>query len=395
MIDERVRSSEPPPEVPIFGCVPTPGVSSMPRVFTWADSSDVLDALEALNLRTARGRFDRAVNEIACLDPELATSIASCLADLPAPAFARFILAPEVIARTSLLRAKPKLQIPFLCMALKAERMLSGGGLAGEDCWTALGDYYLSRSARADMKSGKDVPASTELVAFSAPRLSDSIALDFSSPNAQIMDSHGLPFEPYGPEEIAAVAASLQNLFLQIVRVSQGASELITRFVKVIVLRKHTSEGHSSSSMRTYPGRVLLRNPQAADSSRLASSLIHEAIHHTLYVVEYSGEFVMRGFQGETIRSPWTGNNIPVHSYLHACFVWYGLASFWRLPAAAEIFPASSAQRELRRALSGFQRGNPLDALHPYAQEIRPEALKAVGALHDRLSEQGALNGDA
>jgi hypothetical protein len=46
-------------------------------------------------------------------------------------------------------------------------------------------------------------------------------------------------------------------------------------------------------------------------------------------------------------RSPWSGNRIPLHSLVHASFVWFGLLSFWcqlaqDAPSAADVAKARS-----------------------------------------------------
>ena len=184
--------------------------------------------------------------------------------------------------------------------------------------------------------------------------------------------------------------AAMQDSFTCITSV-KPAAQIITGFTKVIVLRKDQPAGHSSSSMTNFPGRMLLRNPEHANAGALASSMIHESIHHFLYTVEFSGLFVAADV-GSPVRSPWSGRELALHSYLHACFVWYGLAQFWYKQLTINAFEPKITEGQLDKALSGFRAANPVDALVPQKHLFRPQSLEAASRLCDELRKIGALD---
>jgi hypothetical protein len=69
------------------------------------------------------------------------------------------------------------------------------------------------------------------------------------------------------------------------------------------------------------------------------------------------------------IVSPWSGRTLHIHSFLHACFVWFGLSRFWE-QAVADASLAQGEVDALRdQARLGFGRpalAEALDAASPY-----------------------------
>ena len=367
-------------------------VEALPWIFAWNDAQPILDAVHTSGLEYANARTQRALEHIGTIDSELEQSMRGCLQALPHRAVCRFITAPETLQRTITLPVEknPARHISFLCNALMAERALSQEGRgAARPCWTALGDFYFC-GGRNDPAVDMRDSTWTASVNGCAPRLTDSVPLDFVSPLAQSATPCKSAFQPYTPEEIKVASNALQDSFTRIGSV-KPAAQIITGFAKVIVLRKDKpADLHSSSSMRNYPGRLMLRNPEAADAGALASSMIHESIHHFLYTVEFSGEFV--SLEGARVPSPWTGRELALHSYLHACFVWYGLAQFWHKQLTMNVFEPQMIETQLSRALAGFRTANPVDALVPQKSLFRPEPLQAASRLRDELLKIGALD---
>ncbi len=368
-------------------------VEALPWIFAWNDAQPMLDAVHASGVEYANAGTHRALEHIGTIDSELEQSMRNCLQALPQDAARRFVSAPETLQRTKLLPGdkNPARHISFLCNALMAERALSQEGRgAARPCWTALGDFYFCggrNDPAVDMRDSQW----TASVNACAPRLTDAVPLDFVSPLAQSASPCKSAFQPYTPAEIKEASDALQDSFTRIGSV-KPAAQIITGFAKVIVLRKDTPAGsHSSSSMRNYPGRVMLRNPEAADAGALASSMIHESIHHFLYTVEFGGEFVALE-SGARVTSPWSGRELALHSYLHACFVWYGLARFWHKQLTMSVFERQMIETQLGKALSGFRTANPVDALAPHKELFRPEPLQSAGRLRDELLKAGALD---
>ena len=73
-----------------------------------------------------------------------------------------------------------------------------------------------------------------------------------------------------------------------------------------------------------------------------------------------------------------------VHSFAHACFVWFGLCKFWSLADGQDL-----AVREFReRACSGFRPRSPLTGISEEAFEcIQPDVRLAIEEMcdHDDL----------
>jgi HEXXH motif-containing protein len=118
---------------------------------------------------------------------------------------------------------------------------------------------------------------------------------------------------------------------------------------KVLLCRSGAIDGASSASNRELVGFCVLTNMHAPGDHVLvcAEALVHESIHQYLYKTEVeSGNFCDLN-EVRTYRSPWSGNRIPLHSLIHACFVWYGLLTFWcRLAQSAGVREEASLVRE-------------------------------------------------
>jgi HEXXH motif-containing protein len=125
-----------------------------------------------------------------------------------------------------------------------------------------------------------------------------------------------------------------------------------------LAVRSDAIEGASSASNRSLVGFCVLTNMHAAADRVLVctEALVHESIHQYLYKTELAdGNFCDLG-DGRTYRSPWTGSRIPLHSLVHACFVWYGLLTLWCQLArrGADQDDASLVRDKASRAMFGF-----------------------------------------
>jgi HEXXH motif-containing protein len=98
-----------------------------------------------------------------------------------------------------------------------------------------------------------------------------------------------------------------------------------------LICRSGAIDGASSASNRELVGLCVLTNMHAPSDRVLvcAEALLHESIHQYLYKTERDDGNFCDLSEARTYRSPWSGNRIPLHSLIHACFVWYGLLSLW------------------------------------------------------------------
>lgn len=360
----------------------------IPDIFAWEESADHLANLQIFARSVALRRFLSALDHIGRYDQSLASSMRTTFEELTVEGKLRFMTAPETFHRITRLRKEPVDSIVALCNFLNGEAALSGLGPIDEDYVTALGDYYYSKNSPEQLtgNNGKE----TSRQAVSAPLLAGTIPIDFSSPNAgNAQETDELrEYVPYPEEEKTLVVEKLNEIFNRIERVSAATAHLIKQRVKVIIpLKRYEAGGPGSTSQPRYPGRVLLRGVEVGSFGSLASGLVHEAMHQVLYVLEWGGPFLVEDpdVREARARSEWTGRDLPLHSYIHACFIWYGLSTFWNLARSTDVFSPVDVQRQLDRSLAGFIKENPVVRLAPFAGMLRYDVVKIAGSLHDRL----------
>jgi hypothetical protein len=130
----------------------------------------------------------------------------------------------------------------------------------------------------------------------------------------------------------------------------------VNRHMKRALLRRSSAiGGASSASNRALVGLCLLTNMHLPADRTLvcAEALLHESIHQYLYTTELeSGNFCDLD-EARTYRSPWSGNRIPLHSLVHASFVWFGLLSLWCQLAQCPGEDASADEAALLRDRAG------------------------------------------
>lgn len=250
--------------------------------------------------------------------------------------------------------------------------------------WSVVGDGWLGREGNF----------------VAGPALPGLPALDFFSPHALAIDIEGqidevnVPRLPYSPAETRHILSLLSEVRESLAATNAGIAGFVEAFTKSLVLQRdpQAPELFSTGSSAQYVGRSVIGNPHLAkvDSALLAEGLVHESIHSLLYMSERLEPWVndeeVYGSELRT-RSEWTGNPLPLRSYLQACFVWYGLAMFWAQAFALGTFEAERARERLELALRGFLKGHVLDQVRPFSQHINPEVLDTIDTLHARVRD--------
>jgi hypothetical protein len=324
-------------------------VQDLPELLRWSQEGghafrSVHDAyVEQLGLCVGRVlrrlRFD---------DPERASLISREQQDASDEAFLRVLTAPETSSRV-LDPAKPIGQIAdhlhrsFLAEAAREGRPIS----IIEEIWTALGD--------ARIRPGAAICKCTSL--------DGRIALDFESPYTTDLDPMGSGRRtlsiPY--EDRARTQSRLDAAFSGITQTSEHVASVVVRFLKVLVLRGGADKEavFGSSSCQRYIGRAVILNPHLAaiDELHLAEAMVHEAIHSVLYTgvqTDPWGLVEVPLMVDPFLASPWTGKQLRLSAFLHACFVWYGLAQFWSLALRRNAFTSGRVAGHLARAVAGF-----------------------------------------
>jgi hypothetical protein len=125
-----------------------------------------------------------------------------------------------------------------------------------------------------------------------------------------------------------------------------------------------------------------------SESAPLAEAIVHEAIHSLLFMFEeVHAPFLPRNSGAEflTVRSPWSGKDLFLSAYIHACVVWYGLYWFWTAAAEAAAWPIQYCSELRLRARAGFER-RPFERLPIDCQKLlSPEITALFAEIEDRM----------
>ncbi|HSC63616.1 MAG TPA: hypothetical protein VLD35_08290, partial [Caldimonas sp.] len=133
---------------------------------------------------------------------------------------------------------------------------------------------------------------------------------------------------------------------------------------------------------------------QPADAALVAiEAATHESIHQLLYRTEQAGGNFCDLAEKETFRSPWSGARLPLHSLVHAAFVWFGLLALWSELALAPASDdeAAHSRGRIAHCLFGFaflddvldSRGFPVASVDAHVLEaLREMSAAARRATH-------------
>ncbi|PRQ04332.1 hypothetical protein ENSA5_08630 [Enhygromyxa salina] len=306
----------------------------------------------------------------AVLDEARDEGLSRALLGLPGPALLRLLGAPETLAHLlAFHRGHRKPALAFLARAVEAERARDSRSAPRRPCWTALGDLHL----RAEGSS------------YGAPRI-DALIIDCRSPFARRPPSVGdaLPQLDAGPttDDDEAIVAKLGQALDALELVSPGAHALVVGSLITILPRKaaRAEAGFTSASSRPRTGRATLFDADCpgVSTARIAAALVHEAIHSYLYRLEQSVDLVSspRAAIERTLHSPWTGSELRLNTYVHACFVYFALVNLWRRPEARRFFDAAQVDELAAMAASGFAGGEHLARLESHRAYLH-EAVDA------------------
>jgi HEXXH motif-containing protein len=291
----------------------------------------------------------------------------------PEADFWRVVLAPNTTNR--LLWAREDALVPlgrYLETALWAEAAARGERESPErDMWTALGDVHIRAGGGIERSPSRE------------------LLLDFDSPTVRNADPQGRVHEeeawwPLGPGDREAFLEDLRMALEAIDASSPTVAAFIRRFIRVLVVQRNDAGAYSAYSANKYIGRVILSNPQRAGAVAIAESLVHEATHALLYMQIQQDPWGMDGdpLQEEKAVSPWSGRMLPSSTYLHACFVWFGLLNFWTGVLEVDRLPESRVKGRLSRATLGFLNGPLLGHLpEADAPRVTTDVRTAIGEI--------------
>jgi len=308
------------------------------------------------------------------------TPIVNEVRSLPKANQQRLLLAPAVFA---LLRRTDQPDSGDLetlrCFIAAERRLLSVDSQPKSALWTALGDAYLAGdedSADAPVKHGYRAP------------LAGTIVLDPWSPHydGTYPSAFGNVVK-HQPEEVEPIFERIRSSLKLIGELSATAARTVcTTHVIVLAKTPDVPALMSALSRRSIMGNIALMNGHLPlwTRGRIADSLVHESIHSTLYKLELDHDFYTDDRQAHVVQaiSPWSGRTLFLHSFVHGCFVWFGLWNLWK--QAPEGGEDRAVWRD--RALNGFLKGNPLDGVSREANELIDPAIKdCIGNMYTRV----------
>jgi hypothetical protein len=202
---------------------------------------------------------------------------------------------------------------------------------------------------------------------------------------------------PIAPGDFA-VALERIGAALAMIRGANGRTwAMVRRLTDVIIVRNDPSAPahYTSASTTLCLRRPVLRNPfvEAARVCELADGLVHEAVHCACDIAEmHDGHWLDPAAYDMRIASPWTGRRLDLHTYLQACWVWYGLWNFWLAALERGAVAADEGARCLARAYGGFHQGAAVERLDASGDVVREDLREALAAAQAAvLAEAAAL----
>ena len=370
-------------------------IPSLPAVLAWrTDQSELLHRVDDVQATFVRERIESICGP--------AGKTAAMLDRLPPNWRRRVELAPEI---HRLVDTAPERNATDTCRTLArfcavesaVQGFVEDGSTVPPDvagCWSALGDYYLG-----DFRDlgGTGEPANFDLPApyrrlgelTFAPMARQTIVDGYTPFNALIFRHCPWSVEPPRPTEFQQAVARISSALDFIETVSAQASAMLAACLRVVVVARVPEHPHMdvSGSHPESPGLAGFTNLHSDrwTDEQIADTVLHEAIHNLVAKLELAGG-MFTGISGAAhdvdvqAVSPWSGRRIRLHTYVHACFVWHGLARFWERAVAQGAGGVQRAQR----ARKGFEGGAHLQGIPPDGNAIiRPEVMESLRTLMD------------
>lgn len=376
------------------------------NLFTWCSDADISSACDHLRSQYRAAVVSQIQSSLAedAKAPSLCTSahyVREKLGGISVDSFLRIVDAPETSFQVSMYRRGELASIisPLL-QFLTAEILREGGAVPLHGpIWSCDGglyfpsnhpDYVMVNNDSLGWIEDREKP-------FAAPTRY-GIVLDYLSPYACRPLEQNNFRNPFGPpmrysrlEQIPVtekIVSALDGLNL----VGSAPWTLVRSLVKTIMPRAESSYVlFNGGSNRQFMGRVNLHNPhlEYIDRCNVVNSIVHEAIHTFLYLIESrvlpvdDREYMYY----KLVCSPWSGRDIHLLAYIHATCVWYGLYNFWNLPSVQDHFSGRVRDFYLDFSRKGFVGSEMLRRIESFSSHIHPELFDQLRAIQDRMSQ--------
>jgi HEXXH motif-containing protein len=213
-------------------------------------------------------------------------------------------------------------------------------------------------------------------------------ATDFDAPESwpDVTYDTALPVARHDAAARARIHAVLDEAAHAMARRTPRALRRVDDQLQRVLLRCSESAPGGSASHRAHVGACLLTNlHQPADAALVAiEAVTHESIHQLLYRTEQANGLWCDLAPTPTFRSPWSGARLPLHSLVHASFVWFGLLTLWtemaQQPASAA--EAAHARGRMAHCLFGFAfLDDLLDSSGFPVASVDPQVLEGMRAM--------------
>jgi hypothetical protein len=335
-------------------------------VLRWDGATDEVVSLRAAfeeNIETtvASDAFAEAIGPV----------VARALRALPPPRLKEVLRSPQFVAQVIRWRRYGiPLDAAFLGETLLSELVLEGKvSELPVSLWSVRGDVKL-------------VPEDGTVRHYQTPWLiPDRIAIDENSLQTFPYDGEGEKLLlPLADSDAIAVRERLADCMDRLTAAVFPASRFTQTFLTQVSLRFEPGAPTkvNSSSFSQYIGLALFVNPHlpGVDLEKLTDSMVHESIHSMLFMLEeLESPFLLDSTSAKlTVKSPWSGNVINLHAYLHACLVWYALFWLWQHAASTGKFSAERCAAFQEKARSGF-RHQPSQLIAQYHELCSPQIV--------------------
>lgn len=351
-------------------------IAALPSYLAWEGSADLLRSACANNVRWS-------YSQLRTWSHEGHTDLFDQVVALPKNNQQRLLLAPQAFHVLQSTSQPGEVEVETFRRFIETEKFLCRqDGVYPADSWSALGDYYLPPVNPAG--AGTDKAWSIDHAYKAKPV--GAMIVDACSPYAKTR----YPVEVgapalHTPDEVEAITQRVQESLDQILAVSETARLTVDSSTQVMTVIKAPAAPHVTASMstRVMIGRVGMVNLHSNrwNTCKISNQIVHEAIHSMIYKLELFDSLYTDQEAALSLKavSPWSGRTLGLHSFVHACFVWFGLWCFWNKSGNSD----EKALKLKSKAHKGFLKGVPLSGISQEAFDcIMPDVRDAIGQMH-------------
>lgn len=331
-------------------------IADAPNFLTfYPDSTPPYEALTRDFRALVQSKFDGFLGQAALESKDLVQELQGKLATFSEADYHRLIFIPPFLNKIFRARSMAPLDRVAYWMGIVDRQIAVRDNVIDPNKWPAFWTMDGGTFLRA--QEGQDP------IRFDAPRMYDSIILDFfSEVNAGLGANEYLAFDAsdeMGDYSFEEAEVLLDKLTDCLSTSSQATIDLLKTFIQVVHFRKAIGSASTSSSTNGgFIGRVLIGNAELFEPELLAEAMVHEAIHGVLFMLDELNSWMPGtredNAQNHHIRSPWSGNLLTPRNIFQACFVWYGLYKWF--DAHRELLPNKAlVKRQMDLIRGGFQ----------------------------------------